>query len=76
MDGALFEHEHFVALDYSVKSVSNSENGRLIELLVDQFLDPLLRNNINICCSFVKDHNFVFPQNRPDDTKKLSFACR
>jgi len=71
----LIKNEHAIRLDYGVQSVSDRNHCRAAKLVIDQFLDFLLSNDVSICGCFVKDDHFAFAKDSPADAYELSFAC-
>jgi len=68
-------HDHdFIRFNNGLKSMGNSQHCASLELLMDELLDLLLSFNIDVGCSFIKDHNLVLPQNGTADLNQWFFT--
>ncbi len=58
---AFFESENAMRLYDSLKSVGDSDDGAMIELLVNLLLDECLRVDIDVSGGFVQHEYFIVP---------------
>jgi len=54
--------------------MSNGEHGRTCELLLDNFLDSFLCDDINVGGGLIEDDKLVAFKDGPDDADKLALA--
>jgi len=64
---SMVEHEDFVTFYNRVESVSDRDYCGLCELLLDELLNLLFRNDVDIGGCLIEDHHTVLPQDCPAD---------
>lgn len=69
------KNKYLVALDNRVQSVRDRDHCAFLELMLDQLLDALLRDDVDVRGGFVKDHDSVLAQNGPADANHLLLTC-
>ena len=67
----MIKHKHLITLHDRVQPVCDRYHCASSELGLDQLLNPLLRDNVDVRCCLIENHNLVLPQNGPADANQL-----